>query len=185
MSKQTLLPITIRTAQLTDAPTLHPLINTSYRSSAGWTNEHTLVKDERITLSSLRTELSQPASKSHILVATPRPTTPPTIPPTIYGCIQISTTSREGEADIGLFAVDPALQSQGVGRRLLEAACDYAKNTMRAKVALLHVISVREELLAWYRRFGFVETGEKEGFVWPELALIENMQFAILRKELV
>ena len=55
---------------------------------------------------------------------------------------------------------------------------------MNKKVAVLHVISVREELLEWYIRFGFKDTGEKVQFVWPELSLVPDMQMSILKKEL-
>ncbi|KAJ3049977.1 hypothetical protein HK097_009028 [Rhizophlyctis rosea] len=175
------LEIHVRPALPTDLSTLHPLINTSYRSSQCWTNEHSLVKDERIPLSALSTLITTPPPNSTILVASS-----PSDHSTIYGCIQISEIpTHNNEADIGLFAVSPSVQSQGVGKRLLQAACDYARDELGKKVAVLHVISVRRELLDWYCRFGFTETGEREQFVWPELALIPDMQFSVLKKDLV
>jgi GNAT superfamily N-acetyltransferase len=70
----------------------------------------------------------------------------------------VSVELREERAYVGLLAVDPTTQRTGVGRRLMSAAENYARaNGCRA--VDLQIVNVREELLGFYRRLGYVETG--------------------------
>jgi ribosomal protein S18 acetylase RimI-like enzyme len=65
----------------------------------------------------------------------------------------------------GMLAVDPARQRSGIGRRMMQAAEDYLR--ARGCVALdITVLSLRTELPAIYRAYGFVETGT-EPFDYP------------------
>lgn len=47
------------------------------------------------------------------------------------------------------------------------------------------VISVREELIAWYKRNGYVDTGEREAFPESEIHVTisnEPLEFVFLEK---
>jgi GNAT superfamily N-acetyltransferase len=66
--------------------------------------------------------------------------------------------STEIDAGIGLLSVNPVLQAQGVGRFLLTSAEEYAKISLKATRAVLHVIHTRSELIAWYLRRGYKKT---------------------------
>ncbi|KAJ1494504.1 hypothetical protein T484DRAFT_1765686 [Baffinella frigidus] len=83
------------------------------------------------------------------------------------------------EAEIGMFSVDPSNQSRGVGKLLLNQAenyakkslkaktasmMGYAKKSLKAKTASMMVLDVREDLIAWYVKRGYVGTGEKMEF---------------------
>jgi GNAT superfamily N-acetyltransferase len=62
---------------------------------------------------------------------------------------------------LGMLAVDPPWQGQGLGRRMVEAA----ENRFRrqgCEAVEITVLSLRPELLPLYRRFGYAETGTEE-----------------------
>ncbi|RYD63447.1 MAG: GNAT family N-acetyltransferase [Verrucomicrobiaceae bacterium] len=57
----------------------------------------------------------------------------------------------------------PALQGGGIGRLLLKEAEVYAVNSGCTTV-IMTVISVRIELIEWYKRNGYVLTGKTKPF---------------------
>lgn len=59
------------------------------------------------------------------------------------------------EAELGMFAVDPDAQGEGIGGRLLQAAEDVARDSIGAAKAVMWCISSRADMLDWYRRKGF------------------------------
>jgi GNAT superfamily N-acetyltransferase len=60
-----------------------------------------------------------------------------------------------------VLAVDPAWQRKNLGRRMIEAAEDYARSKNR-KTMKLTVVNLRTELPPFYRKFGYAETGTEE-----------------------
>lgn len=85
---------------------------------------------------------------------------------------------------LGLFAVDPAFQSMGVGGSLMTYAEEYVRKEWQCRRIVLWVIEQRGDIMDWYQRCGFVHTGERLPFVMPELALVDGMQFCVLAKDL-
>jgi ribosomal protein S18 acetylase RimI-like enzyme len=85
-----------------------------------------------------------------------------------------------------MFSVSPVLQGGGIGRQLLKAAEEYALSLQCTSI-YMSVISVRQELIDWYIRNGFRDTGEKKAF--PEDGLtgkhLQPLEFIILEKQLV
>jgi ribosomal protein S18 acetylase RimI-like enzyme len=61
-----------------------------------------------------------------------------------------------------MLTVSPELQNSGVGK-LLQHAEIHAKDLGLPKIVMT-VISVRDELIAWYKRNGYEDTGEREPF---------------------
>ena len=59
---------------------------------------------------------------------------------------------------IGLLAVDPSAQGQGIGRTLMDAAEAYGR-ARGCTVAEVTVVNVRTELPPFYRTLGYQETG--------------------------
>ena len=81
----------------------------------------------------------------------------------LAGSVTISDRGR-GTAYLGMLAVSPDAQARGVGRALIaraeaEAAASFAATTME-----MTVISRRTELIAWYERRGYRDTGERRPF---------------------
>jgi ribosomal protein S18 acetylase RimI-like enzyme len=62
---------------------------------------------------------------------------------------------------LGMLAVDPTRQGEGLGRRLVQAAEDRFREQGCEGVDIT-VLSLRPELRPIYRRFGYVETGTEE-----------------------
>ncbi|KAI9498082.1 acyl-CoA N-acyltransferase [Zychaea mexicana] len=159
----------------------HAVINGAYRSEGGWTTEKDLVSGERVTLQDVedfvRTN-GKPNTLLYAFDATPGDSE------TVVGTVQIQAMQGGQEAELGLFSVSPAYQSRGVGGRLVRAAFERMKD-LGFTVAVIHVLETRVELLTWYRKLGFEETGERIPFVWPEMLKVKDVCFITLKKKLV
>jgi GNAT superfamily N-acetyltransferase len=71
----------------------------------------------------------------------------------LVGCVYIET--RDDRAYLGLLSVQPARQGAGLGRRLVAAAEDHARQS-GSQAMDLRVISTRgEQLLPFYQRLGY------------------------------
>ena len=66
---------------------------------------------------------------------------------------------KENRLYLGMFSVSPVVQGKGIGKKLLTAAEDYAKEQNCTSI-FMTVITVREKLIAWYERNGFEKTGK-------------------------
>jgi GNAT superfamily N-acetyltransferase len=88
---------------------------------------------------------------------------------------------------IGLLSVRPDRQDQKLGRSLLEAAEDVARQA-RARRMQMTVINVRDTLIAWYQRRGYLLTGETRPFPYGDdrfgRPLREDLHFVVLEREL-
>jgi len=67
-------------------------------------------------------------------------------------------------AELGMFAVDPALQSQGIGSRLIKAAHAHAKDQMKCKSCCVWAFNIRKDIIGWYSKLGYKMTGEVANF---------------------
>ena len=144
------------------------------------------MRGERISLPQLKAQLAE--RRDPIFVAETQSVDGEV---TIAGCICAEWARHHPEAGLseectmfGLFAVDPEYQSNGIGSRLLQHATRFAKKEWGCKRAVLWVIKQRVEILAWYERLGFEWHGETRDFVFPDLALREDVEFRVLSKHL-
>jgi ribosomal protein S18 acetylase RimI-like enzyme len=150
--------IAIRPATHADLPDLHPVIERAYRgitARAGWTHEADLVTGERTDIATLAALLT---GYSRLLVALDCDT--------ILGCVNISD-SGGGLAYLGLLCVDPQWQAGGIGKQLMRAAENTARDSFAASRIEMAVIERRTELIAWYIRHGYAPTGEMRPFPVP------------------
>ena len=93
----------------------------------------------------------------------------------------------DGVWSMGLLTVRPELQNRQLGRGLLAAAEEYARErgAKRMRIGVLHV---RDTLIAWYERRGYRKTGGSEP--WPVedprvgMPLVDDLRFLILEKEI-
>ena len=71
-------------------------------------------------------------------------------------------------AYIGMFAVHPELQGQGIGNVILEAAETFAerhlKSSKQPSYLTMSILNQRPELLAYYQRRGYQLNGNKMPF---------------------
>ena len=144
----------ITQSTLQDVPSLNVLINSAYRgesSKKGWTTEANILEGLRTTEEELTNTIQDP--KNTILKFTENNQ--------IIGCVLL--TEKEQQLYLGMLTVSPELQNSGVGKKLLQQAEIHAKNLALPKIVMT-VISVRDELIAWYRRNGYEDTGAREPF---------------------
>ena len=146
----------IARATLADVPALNKLVNSAYRgdsSRKGWTTEAGLLDGTRTDEQALREFFSK--SESTILKYLDGEE--------IIGCVRL--VKHGTQLYLGMFAVDPTIQNKGVGKKILLAAEDEARK-QNCKSIDMTVISVRTELIDWYKRNGYVEVGEKKPMVF-------------------
>jgi GNAT superfamily N-acetyltransferase len=74
----------------------------------------------------------------------------------LAACVYVEV--RGERAYFGLLAVDPARQGQGLGRRMISEAEEYAR-AAGCSFMDLRIVNLRTELPPFYRRLGYAETG--------------------------
>jgi ribosomal protein S18 acetylase RimI-like enzyme len=86
-----------------------------------------------------------------------------------------------------MLTVRPDLQDRQLGRGLLEAAEAHAAARGARRVRIT-VVNIRDTLIAWYERRGYVLTGETEPFPYGDLRFGEpqrdDLAFVVLEKAL-
>ena len=166
-----------RFATSADALEVHALIERSYRcpvAATGWTNEAELLEGPRSTLDEVSGIIADPQSRFVLAFAN--------------GELIASALIRQvdGGAYFGMFAVDPKLQQAGIGKMHIARCEADARRLWGARFLRLTVISLRDELIAWYERRGFVRTGKHEPFPFEEApgALRTDFDLVVLQKPL-
>lgn len=193
--------LTFRKATPADAPAVLALVRSAYRgesSRQGWTTEADYLADERIDEAGVLAKINEPNGAVLLAFTTPSTSTTTTnanseqqAPPLLLACCEVLGFPGDGGlAYFGLFAVSPALQNGGIGRRLLGEAERYAREALGARQMEMQVVWLRDELIAWYVRRGYkLLEGEKRPFPYEHLvngkALRDDLYFLILRKDLV
>ncbi|KAI9598064.1 hypothetical protein BDF19DRAFT_463398 [Syncephalis fuscata] len=186
---------------------LHQLINQAYRGDKSWTTETHLVTGERITKQDLIEKLttSKPPTLLAELVSTDANDTS-TAPPLVVGTVEINTTDSlgepatssdddNGEKDggnikqfsyglVGLLAVDPEHQSRRIGSSLVRAAEEYTRDQLHLSHTGVWVIKQRTDIIKWYQRMGFIDSGRELPFVWDHLLLDKTARFRVFLKPL-
>ena len=139
-----------RSVNVTDIDDLVELINSAYRQKNvhTWTTEADFVLGVRISSNQLVQQLENP--NFQLLVAEYKHQ--------IVACIGL--TFDDLSVEIGTFAIAPDWQNQGLGKLVLDYAENYAieiKSDLEAFV--MWVLNVCTELIAFYERRGYVQTG--------------------------
>jgi ribosomal protein S18 acetylase RimI-like enzyme len=147
------MPIT--TATITDTEELTALVNSAYRgesSKQGWTTESDLLDGQRVDdifmLSYLQDE--NVTILKHV-----------NHHDQITGCVYLEP--KGNKLYLGMLTVSPVEQGKGIGKQLLARADEYAKDKNLEAITIT-VITTRHELIAWYERHGYQQTGELRPF---------------------
>ncbi|SFP91613.1 MULTISPECIES: GNAT family N-acetyltransferase [Actinomadura] len=170
---------TFRSATPADVPALVTLVESSYRGDSGrtgWTSEADILDGQRTDAGMVADAVS--GAGSRVLVAE-----------TVDGpvaCCQLE--NRDGHAYFGMFAVAPAAQRGGLGSTMLAEAERLAREEWGADEMHMTVISVREELITWYVRRGYVRTGKTSPFHYGDerfgIPKRDDLEFELLVKPL-
>ena len=159
-----------------DIPALTQLMNSAYRgesSKKGWTTEAQLIAGEQRTdENNLRDVIRKPGSV--ILKYTNEKNQ-------LIGCVNLQ---KQGDRMyLGMFSVSPLEQGKGIGKKILLAAEQHALNEGCGSI-FMNVISVREDLIPWYVRHGYKDTGERKPFSEDGLTgkHLQPLEFMVLEK---
>jgi ribosomal protein S18 acetylase RimI-like enzyme len=102
----------------------------------------------------------------------------------IVGCVHLQKRATAGY--LGMFVVAPTLQGSGIGKQFMAAAEGYAQQQWGVSRMTMSVITLRDELIAYYERRGYRRTGEFAPFPTDLLdttPLVDNLQFETLEKQ--
>jgi GNAT superfamily N-acetyltransferase len=166
--------VQIRRAKPGDVDDVVSLVESAYRgesSRAGWTTEADLLDGQR-------TDPDEVASVLDDLIVAEDDSG-------LVGCCTL--IPRDGHAYFGMFAVRPGLQGGGVGSQLLAEAERLAAEHGAGHVEMT-VISTRTELIDFYLRRGYVDTGETRPFPYGDDRFgrprRDDLAFTVLVKQL-
>ena len=191
-----------RAATEADIPALVELVTCAYRgqaSRAGWTTEADLLDGPRIDPQVLAADIARP--RSMVLLAERG------IAPATAGAASAADTTRAASSDgahallacahvaeddgagyFGMFAVRPDLQGAGVGKALLAEAERLARDDWQLPAMRMTVIDIRDSLIAFYERRGYIRTGIHKPFPYGDerfgIPLRQDLRFEVLEKDL-
>jgi ribosomal protein S18 acetylase RimI-like enzyme len=168
-------PISIATPD--DTHQLVNLVNSAYRGDGakkGWTTEADLLDGIRTDEKGIQKQFE--TADAVILKFTEEDNQ-------IIGCVYLHKQSSK--LYLGMLTVTPGLQAKGIGKKLLAASEAYGIQEGCVAVTMT-VISVRQELIAWYERHGYSATGETRPFPnSPEFGLPrQELNFIVMEKKL-
>ncbi|MFG3029879.1 GNAT family N-acetyltransferase [Streptomyces sp. NPDC048253] len=171
---------TFRDAVDADVDALVALIESAYRgdaSRAGWTTEADILQGQRTDPDGVLAVIKAPDSRLLTVEQQGR----------IVACCQLE--HRGDHAYFGMFAVRPAVQGGGLGRTVMAEAERQARENWGVTEMHMTVISVREDLIAWYERRGYRRTGRMTPFPYGDerfgIPQRDDLRFELLVKELV
>jgi N-acetylglutamate synthase-like GNAT family acetyltransferase len=173
------VPYQFRTAAEADIPAIVALVESAYRGESGrrgWTTESDLLDGQRTDAADVADAIARPDSRVLLLERDGR----------LLACCHLE---RKGEAAyFGMFAVDPAQQTGGLGKRLLGEAERQASQDWGCRLMEMTVIVQRQELIAWYERRGYHRTGNYKPFPYGQerfgIPRRDDLRFEVLVKEL-
>jgi predicted N-acetyltransferase YhbS len=165
----------MRFAHPGDVTELVKLVNSAYRgdhSRLGWTTEADLLEGIRTHPDHMLGQITAPDSVMMVITDSTE---------AIMACVYLQ--DKQPLLYLGMLTVKPELQAAGIGRRLLDTAETYARS-LGMEGMQMTVISVRDELIAWYARRGYQPTGEKMPFPEEQALGIprQPIEFVVLEK---
>jgi ribosomal protein S18 acetylase RimI-like enzyme len=166
----------IRIADIKDIPVIKKLLNSAYRgemSKQGWTTEaHLIGGDTRTDDLNIKQVMEQKGSAFLKYINEEEE---------IIGCVNLQ--QHDSKLYLGMFSVSPSLQGKGIGKQMLQAAEEYAKHLNCISI-FMSVISIRAELIDWYKRHGYKDTGQRKEFIEDAVTgkHLQPLEFMVLEK---
>lgn len=140
--------IKFRNATSHDVAAVLNIVNLAYRTEGGWTTESHLVVGDRLVEDDCLLALQQ--KNQRIILAEKNNK--------VVGCIEIKMEGTQ--AYLGMLAVLPNQQNEGIASQLLAHAETLAKEELKAIQSVMFVLDVRSELLQYYYRKGYQRADE-------------------------
>ncbi|CAF1299500.1 unnamed protein product [Rotaria magnacalcarata] len=195
---QSFQPLTYRLAINSDYESISQLVNDAYRgesSHQGWTNEDEFFESQRINPDILTQMMATDGSvvliffeqDSKILigcVSLQDSTMAENI--RIGCCIPLQQDNKVKSAYLGMLTVRPDLQRRGYGKFIVSVAEKFVRQQWNTQLIELSVLSNRQELIAYYIRRGYTDTGRRQQFSSHDnrfgIPKIDCLEYCILTK---
>jgi ribosomal protein S18 acetylase RimI-like enzyme len=167
----------ISKAETNDAAEIAALVNSAYRgdhAKKGWTTEADMIDGTRTDAAALTDIMKQPGSTILKYQRDGK----------IIGCVELDIVTNK--LYLGMLTVEPSIQGGGIGKQLLAAAENFGKKNGCSSV-FMTVITIRTELIDWYQRHGYVDTGERKPFHFNDERFgrpKSQLEFLVLEKDL-
>lgn len=168
----------IAIATVADVPVITRLLNSAYRgetSRQGWTTEAHLIAGETRTDDVNVQQIMQQEGSVFLKFTN--------MQQEIIGCVNLQKWGNK--LYLGMFSVAPQLQGGGIGKQLLHAAEEYAR-FVECAIIYMSVIAARTELIQWYERRGYKDTGERKFFKEDDLTgkHLQPLDFMTMEKKI-
>ena len=172
-------PPAFRAARRDDVDAIVALVESAYRgegSKRGWTTEADLLDGQRTDAESVAALIARTGSQVLLAEADG----------VLLACAHLER--QDGAAYFGMFSVRPDQQGGGLGRAMLGEAERIAREEWDCGAMRMTVITVRDELIAWYERRGYRRTGEYSPFPYGDarfgIPRRDDLRFETLLKPL-
>ncbi|MEP7098065.1 MAG: GNAT family N-acetyltransferase, partial [Dokdonella sp.] len=171
---------TFRDAGLDDSDAIVALVESAYRGEAskqGWTSEADMLDGQRIDMAGVQELIAKPDSV--IVLAESAGD--------LLACAHVEKLDSAGY--FGMFSVRPTRQGGGIGHAMLAEAERIARDDWQRGEMQMTVISIRNELIAWYERRGYRRTGVYKAFPYGDerfgIPKRDDLRFELLAKSLI
>lgn len=166
----------IAIADMNDVTVIKKLLDSAYRGESsrdGWTSESHIIAGETRTDQATMQKLILQTGSIFLKYTNEKNE--------IIGCVNLQEYNYK--IYLGMLSVSPKLQGGGIGKEILQASEEYAKHLKCASI-YMSVISVRTELINWYKRHGYKETGERKPFIEDKISgkHLQPLEFMMLEK---
>lgn len=168
-----------RAATPGDVDAIVALVTSAYRgdaSRAGWTTEADFLDGNRIDRDVLLADIARP--RSRVLLAGREGE--------LLACAHVS--EEEDAGYFGMFSVVPGLQGGGIGKRVLAECERLVRDDWHLPAMRMTVIDIRDTLIAFYERRGYLRTGIFKPFPYGDarfgLPRRDDLRFEVLEKDL-
>ncbi|HET8941362.1 MAG TPA: N-acetyltransferase [Rudaea sp.] len=169
----------VRAATLADVDVIVALVESAYRGDSGrrgWTTESDILDGQRVDAESVAEVIVK--AQSQVLLALQAAT--------LIACAHIE--KQDDACYFGMFAVNPDLQGNGTGKQMINEAERIARERYQCTRMKMTVISVRDDLIAWYERRGYHRTGVFKPFPYGDerfgIPKRDDLKFEVLEKSL-
>jgi ribosomal protein S18 acetylase RimI-like enzyme len=174
------MSFTFRRADIADASRILAHVHSAYRGDAsrrGWTTEADLLDGQRTDLQELEALIRSQDAQLWLVEREPE----------LVGSFVLKREQPDS-AYLGMIAVNPQQQGQGIGRALMAKAEQLVVEQGFGTRLEMTVIVQRKELIAWYERRGYRVTGENRPFPYGDrrfgLPRRPDLEFCVMVKDL-
>jgi ribosomal protein S18 acetylase RimI-like enzyme len=176
--------VAFRDAVPADVAAIVMLVESAYRgdsSRAGWTTEADMLDGQRVDLPGVGEIVSKRGSRVLLAERADDEATKE-----LLACCHLE---RHGDTCyFGMFSVKPAQQGGGIGKLMMCEAERLARADWNSTRMEMTVISIRDDLVAWYERRGYRRTGRFRPFPYGDerygIPKRDDLRFELLEKAL-